>query len=116
MDVVKAAPSGSILANLLLVPGLCFVVGGLTHGTQRLDSERARGIIVLMVLSVAALAGCSRCRAAGSAAVLAAFVSDLFVHALEPAMQTLHLSDAFAVLVIVAIAVYVIIAASFWWG
>ena len=55
VDVVKAALIGSILANLLLVLGLCFVVGGLKHGTQKLDSERARSIIVLMVLSVAAL-------------------------------------------------------------
>ncbi len=53
--VVQAALIGSILANLLLVLGLAFVVGGLKHGTQRLDSERARSIIVLMVLSVAAM-------------------------------------------------------------
>ena len=38
------------------------------------------------------------------AAVLAAFVSDWFVHALEPAMQSLHISEAFAGLVIVSIA------------
>ena len=36
--------------------------------------------------------------------VLAAFVSDWFVHALEPAIQTLHISQTFAGLVIVAIA------------
>ncbi len=36
--------------------------------------------------------------------VLAALVSDWFVSALEPAMTTLHISDAFAGLVIVAIA------------
>jgi len=36
--------------------------------------------------------------------VLAALVSDWFVHALEPAIQTLHISQAFAGLVIVAIA------------
>jgi Ca2+:H+ antiporter len=36
--------------------------------------------------------------------VLAAFVSDWFVHALEPAIETLHISQAFAGLVIVAIA------------
>jgi Ca2+:H+ antiporter len=36
--------------------------------------------------------------------VLAAFVSDWFVHALEPAIHTLHISQAFAGLVIVAIA------------
>jgi Ca2+:H+ antiporter len=38
------------------------------------------------------------------AGVLAAFVSDLFVDALQPAMNSLHVSDAFAGLVIVAIA------------
>ena len=36
--------------------------------------------------------------------VLAAFVSDWFIHALEPAIATLHISQAFAGLVIVAIA------------
>ncbi|MEZ5193946.1 MAG: hypothetical protein R2734_16615 [Nocardioides sp.] len=38
------------------------------------------------------------------AAVLAAFVSDWFVHALEPAMGALGISEAFAGLVVVAIA------------
>jgi len=162
VEVVRAALIGSILANLLLVLGLCFLVGGLKHGTQKLDSGRARGIIVLMVLSVAALvlpslahfvhAPASKHEGTLSlivsgillllfaltlpaslrrgsepveenmhqeaprwpvalavallalAAVLAAFVSDWFVHALEPAMQTLHISQAFAGLVIVAIA------------
>src|SRR5437763_3736107 len=36
--------------------------------------------------------------------VLAALVSDWFIHALEPAITTLHISQAFAGLVIVAIA------------
>lgn len=162
VEVVQAALIGSILANLLLVLGLCFLVGGLKHGTQKLDSERARSIIVLMVLSVAALllpslahfvhapdskhestlslivsaillllfvltlpASLKRrssepveesmvqeaprwpiALAVGLlalAAVLGAFVSDWFVHALQPAMQTLRISDAFAGLVIVAI-------------
>jgi len=163
VEVVQAALIGSILANLLLVLGLCFLVGGLKHGTQKLGSARARSIIVLMVLSVAALvlpslasfvhAPASKHEGALSlivsgillllfaltlpaslkrtssapveegmqqeaprwpialalglltlAAVLAAFVSDWFVHALEPAMQSLHISEAFAGLVIVAIA------------
>jgi Ca2+:H+ antiporter len=39
-----------------------------------------------------------------AAGVLSAFVSDWFVTALEPAMATLHVSDLFAGLVIVAIA------------
>jgi Ca2+:H+ antiporter len=40
----------------------------------------------------------------GSAGVAAAFVSDWFVHALQPATQTLGMSQAFAGLVVVAIA------------
>lgn len=165
--VVQAALIGSILANLLLVLGLAFLVGGLKHGTQQLDSERARSIIVLMVLSVAAMVVPSlafyvhtpaephestlsiivsvvllvlfaltlpaslRKQQAGSAAgepgeateseaprwpmwlavgllalaaVAAAFVSDWFVSALEPAMEALNISEAFAGLVVVAIA------------
>ncbi|HNQ06634.1 MAG TPA: calcium/proton exchanger [Tetrasphaera sp.] len=162
--VVQAALIGSILANLLLVLGMCFVVGGLKHGPQNLDSKRAQSIIVLMVLSVAAMvipsiahyvhtpvsahestfsifvsvilllvfavtlpASLKRggeTEAEGvdmhqepprwplwlavallaAAAVLAAFVSDWFVTALEPAMASLRISEAFAGLVVVAIA------------
>ncbi|HET8899260.1 MAG TPA: calcium/proton exchanger [Rhodanobacteraceae bacterium] len=159
--VVQAALIGSILANLLLVMGLCFVVGGLKHGPQNLDSGRARDSTVLMVLSVVALVlpslasyvhspaephertlsmivsvvllllflltlPASLKRTAGKreeieqepprwplalavgllalAALAAAFVSDWFVHALEPAMHTLGISDMFAGLVVVAIA------------
>lgn len=163
--VVQAALIGSILANLLLVLGLCFVVGGLRHGTQPLGSERARGITVMLLLSVTAMvipslahflhtpaaehekalsiiasvfllalfvltlpASIKKNRTPFSeepgtgeheaprwalpvavgllaaAAVLAAFVSDWFVHALQPAMQTLGVSEAFAGLVVVAIA------------
>ena len=161
--VVQAALIGSILGNLLLIMGLSFLVGGLRHGTQKLDSERARAGVVLMVLSVVALVLPSLAfyvhapaaehegtlsiivsaillglfvltlpaslrrnsaePASGAmqhdpprwslalavtllavASIMAAFVSDWFVHALEPAMQILHISDAFAGLVIVAIA------------
>ncbi|HET9819261.1 MAG TPA: calcium/proton exchanger [Rhodanobacteraceae bacterium] len=159
--VVQAALIGSILANLLLVMGLAFTIGGLRHGTQRIDSQRARSTTVLMLLAVAAMvvpslasyvhapaaphedslalivaiillvlfaltlpASLKRKPAAdaaeqhepprwplwlalvllAAAAVAAAFVSEWFVHALEPAMQRLHISDAFAGLVIVAIA------------
>jgi Ca2+:H+ antiporter len=161
--VVQAALIGSILGNLLLIQGLSFLVGGLKHGTQSLDSARARGIIVLMVLSVVAMvlpslafyvhapaaehentlsvivsvillglflltlpASLKRDASESTndvmrhdpprwplalavillavASVLAAFVADWFVHALQPAMQVLHISDAFAGLVIVAIA------------
>ncbi|HET6166085.1 MAG TPA: calcium/proton exchanger [Marmoricola sp.] len=166
VDVVRAALVGSILANLLLVLGIAFLVGGLKHGTQQLGSERARTIVTLMVLSVTAMAipsiahevhspagdhetafsvivsivllvlfalslpfslrrGTTTSETGASAetameeprwpvplaigmlaaaGLLAAFVSDWFVHSLEPAMDTLSISDAFAGLVIVAIA------------
>ncbi len=54
-DVVRAAIVGSILANVLLVLGIAFVVGGLRHGTQRFGTEAARGISLMLVLAVAAL-------------------------------------------------------------
>jgi Ca2+:H+ antiporter len=166
VGVVKAALIGSILANLLLVLGLAFIVGGLRHGTQALDSARARSLAMLMVLSVVALVlpslasyvhapagdhegtlsvvvsviliaiflltlpaslkkGSTQLSSDGddqaahaaprwpvalavgmlaAAAVGAAFVSDWFVQALEPTMHKLGISDAFAGLVIVAIA------------
>ena len=163
VNVVKAALVGSILSNLLLVLGLAFLVGGLKHGTQKLGSERARTIVILMLLSVMALAIPSLAHwihspaepheetfsiivsivllilfllylpaslkrgnvgitsekdisskprwplwlAIGllsAASILAAFVSDWFVTALEPSMKALKISDAFAGLVIVAIA------------
>jgi Ca2+:H+ antiporter len=162
-EVVRAALIGSILANLLLVLGLSFLVGGLRHGTQKLGSERARTILTLMLLSVTAMAipsvahwvhapveshektfsvivsvvllilfalslpfslrkeaGAGRgdeaheeqprwpvALAVGLLAVAgaaSAFVSDWFVVALEPAMEALNISQAFAGLVIVAIA------------
>jgi Ca2+:H+ antiporter len=159
--VVQAALIGSILANLLLVLGLSFTVGGLRHGPQKIDSQRARATAVLMLLAVAAMVVPSlasyvhtpaaphedtlslvvavillvlfavtlpaslKGKPAGDAAeqhepprwplplalallaasaIAAAFVSEWFVHALEPAMGALHISDAFAGLVIVAIA------------
>jgi Ca2+:H+ antiporter len=163
VDVVQAAVIGSILGNVLLVLGLAFLVGGLRHGTQRFDSDRARTINAMMLLAVAAMlipslthavhtpaaaheralsdiasvvllvvfacsVPASIRRSAGESAatheaahegrwplgfalvmlaltgVLAAFVSDWFVHALQPAIHTLHISDTFAGLVIVAIA------------
>lgn len=160
--VVQAALIGSILANLLLVMGMAFLVGGLKHGPQALDSRRARSTVVLMVLSVTALvlpslahyvhtpaqahegtfsmivavillvlfalslpASLKREEVKASdpchtepprwplwlavamlaiTSVLAAFVSEWFVDALQPAMHTLGISEAFAGLVIVAIA------------
>ncbi len=161
VDVVRAALVGSILANLLLVLGLAFLVGGLKHGTQQLGSERARTIVVLMLLSVTAMAIPSIAHEVHSpagehevafsvivsvvllvlfalslpfslrkddtpeasteaepprwpialavallalAGALAAFVSDWFVDALQPAMDSMNISQVFAGLVIVAIA------------
>jgi Ca2+:H+ antiporter len=164
--VVDAAIIGSILSNLLLVLGAAFVVGGLRHGTQRFDAARARTLIALMLLAVAAMlvpslasyvhspagqheralsvitsvvllvvfacsvpasirrtgnesgAGASGDDATegprwpmwlaitvlAGTGVLAALVSDWFVAALTPALSTLHISQSFAGLVIVAIA------------
>jgi Ca2+:H+ antiporter len=162
--VVQAALIGSILANLLLVLGLSFLVGGLKHGTQHLDSARARSITVMLLVSVAAMVmpsvahlihtpaadhettlsiiasvvllllfvltlpaslrrGDSPGRPGASeesepprwnlpfavgmlaaSAVAAAFVSDWFVSALEPAMESFGISETFAGLVVVAIA------------
>jgi Ca2+:H+ antiporter len=163
IEVVQAAVVGSILANVLLVLGLAFTVGGLKHGTQRFGTNAARMISLMLLLSVAALlvpaltaqlhtpaagheVGLSRFvavillilfvlslpaaikRDQGAATdqgehddapawplpvaigmlaatgVGAAFVSDWFVGALEPAIGALHISQAFAGLVIVAIA------------
>ena len=158
-DVVRAAIVGSILANVLLVLGLAFFVGGIKHGTQRFANESAQRISLMLVLSVAALlvpsltarlhtpaAGHERTLSVIVAIVLlalfaaslpaemrkqaidsgekdegrwslplaigmlsaagvgAAFVSDWFVAALAPAMKSLGISQAFAGLVIVAIA------------
>jgi len=162
LQVVEAAVIGSILGNILLVLGLAFLVGGLRHGVQRFDGERARTTSALMFLAVAgmlvpSLASYVHSPASGHeqalsiitaivllvvfacsvpssirrtaeetaagpndeeprwplpvaiatlavTAVLAAFVSDWFIHALEPAIHSLHISQAFAGLVIVAIA------------
>ena len=169
-DVVRAALVGSVLANVLLVLGLAFVVGGLKHGTQRFGKGRARTISLLLVLAVFAwlipsLTAALHTPAAGHewglsvvtailllglfalslpaavgrgegdeappaaevhaeadaehvaqwplalaigvlavAGVGAAFVSDWFVSALTPAMDAVGLSEAFAGLVVVAIA------------
>lgn len=167
-EVVRAALIGSILANLLLVLGIAFVVGGLRYGPQRLGSARAKTIPMLMLLSVTAMVFPSVAHwthgpaaahekafslivsvvllalfaaslpsslrreqpsadddggeaapaheepprwsvalAVGmlaAAGLGAAFVSDWFVDALTPAMHAAHISQAFAGLVIVAIA------------
>jgi Ca2+:H+ antiporter len=179
IGVVQSALVGSILANLLLVLGLAFVVGGRRHGAQRFAAEGPRTSVLLLLLAVAVvvvptlsshlgidasrheqalsdvasvvllcvlgLSIPSSLRHAGSAepavaeqatarrgrgsaaagsrpvgrpsavpwpalamlagsSVAAAFVSDWFVNALEPALAVLHISQAFAGLVVVAIA------------
>jgi Ca2+:H+ antiporter len=161
VEVVQAALIGSILANLLFVLGICFVVGGVRHGPQRIGSARARHITVLMVLSVAgmvlpSLAHYTHTPAAqheealslivsaillglflltlpqslrkepghgnpvpgrtpkwtvalavtvlAASGILAGLVSDWFVVALEPSIHAMGISDAFAGLIIVAIA------------
>ena len=168
VGVVQAALVGSVLANVLLVLGLAFVVGGVRHGTQHFVGEDARNMALLLVLSVAVLmipgvsvhlgvavaaheqalsdvaavvllalfglaipASLSAGGTGGVAAtpvdpagdpapetwplslvvavllvssVAAAFVSDWFVAALAPALGALHMSQAFAGLVVVAIA------------
>jgi Ca2+:H+ antiporter len=161
IGVVQGAIVGSVLANVLLVLGLAFFVGGVKHGTQRFDQDRAREIALLLLLAVAALAvptltATLHTPAAGheralsvivalvllgvfaasvpsslrrpdegnhvedlgeqrwplglalgllaASGVLAALVSDWFVHALEPAIISLGISQAFAGLVVVAIA------------
>ena len=158
--VVQASIIGSILANLLLVLGAAFLVGGLKHGPQRFDSDGIRRTVVLLLLATSAmvlpaiahglhapvadhevplsivisivllaifaLSLPASLRRNGSgpgarpepprwplwlaivmlaiAGVGAAVVSDWFVTALTPAMDTLGISQAFAGLVIVAIA------------
>jgi len=54
--VVQTALIGSILANLLLVLGLAFLVGGLRHGTQTFHGPAVRTMATLLLLAVAALA------------------------------------------------------------
>jgi Ca2+:H+ antiporter len=178
LQVVQAAIIGSILANLLLVLGAAFIVGGLKHGTQKFSAGPARTNVVLLVLATAALVLPSFAAHTSSpaahhltalsvavaivllavfglslpaslrrrseadmtgeensvggavhamgkedethheghwpiwlavlllavAGVAAGLVSDWFVDALQPAIATLHISQAFAGLVIVAIA------------
>lgn len=171
-EVAKATIVGSILANVLLVLGAAFLVGGLKHGRQTFNALASRQLAVLLTLSIFALAiptltsalhtpaaghereltvgvsilllilffcsipdtlrakshehiltGTDEALAAKSkethhgewplalaigmlaiTGVGAAFVSDWFVASLSPAITTLHISEAFAGLIIVAIA------------
>jgi len=170
--VAQATIVGSILANVLLILGTAFVVGGIRNGRQYFSAVASRQLAVLLTLSVFALAipsltaalhtpaanhergitigvsilllllfmsslpdtlrkdnpdnvvsGSDAALAAKSeahvhgewplglaigmlalTAIGAAFVSDWFVAALSPAITALHISEAFAGLIIVAIA------------
>jgi Ca2+:H+ antiporter len=55
-DVVKATLVGSILANVLLILGLAFVVGGLKHGRQRFAANDVRTLGLMLTLAVFILA------------------------------------------------------------
>jgi len=54
--VVKATLVGSILANVLLVLGAAFVVGGLKHGRQRFAADDGRTLGLMLTLAVFILA------------------------------------------------------------
>ena len=54
--VVKATLVGSILANVLLILGLAFVVGGLKHGRQRFAADDGRTLGLMLLLAVFILA------------------------------------------------------------
>ncbi|MCO5993173.1 calcium:proton antiporter [Actinoallomurus rhizosphaericola] len=71
-DVATATIVGSILANVLLVLGLAFFLGGIKHGPQKFGGDAARTLSVLLFLSVAALLVPSLTSALGSHATKAA--------------------------------------------
>lgn len=54
--LVQAALVGSVLANVLLVLGLAFTVGGARFGTQRFDAPAARTVVVLLLVAAAVVA------------------------------------------------------------
>lgn len=54
--VVKATLVGSILANVLLILGLAFVVGGVKHGRQRFAADDGRTLGLMLTLAVFILA------------------------------------------------------------
>ncbi len=56
LELVKASITGSILGNLLFVLGLSMLVGGLRHGEQRFDREKASSDTLLLLLAITALA------------------------------------------------------------
>ena len=115
-------------ATLLLVASFIIVLIGLTHSSGDSASQHAKTISIIGAVAILVVYATwlrQYLRSQGSAptdaappriglttsiALLAvagtasAFVSDWFVHALQPTIETLHISQAFAGLVIVAIA------------
>jgi Ca2+:H+ antiporter len=55
-EIVKATIVGSVIANILLVMGIAFVVGGRKYGRQTFNVVSARQLSMLLALSVFALA------------------------------------------------------------
>ena len=55
IDLVKASITGSILGNLLLIMGLCFVAGGATRPTLRFNRVSAGASAGMMALAVVGL-------------------------------------------------------------
>jgi Ca2+:H+ antiporter len=55
-EIVKATIVGSVIANILLVMGIAFVVGGRKYGRQSFNVVSARQLSMLLALSVFALA------------------------------------------------------------
>jgi Ca2+:H+ antiporter len=115
-------------ATLLLVSSFIIVLVGLTDSSQDAASHHTRTISIIGAAAILVVYGTwlrqylrsedvperggakARLPTATSVPLLAigavgsAFVSDWFVHALQPTIHTLHISQAFAGLVIVAIA------------
>jgi Ca2+:H+ antiporter len=113
-------------ATLLLVAVFIIVLIGLAVATHDPASHHVKTISIVGAIAILLVyaswlrqylrsdqhepAGAARLSLATTIALLAAagtqsaFVSDWFVHALQPAIHTLHISQAFAGLVIVAIA------------
>ncbi|XP_030435566.1 putative cation exchanger C521.04c isoform X1 [Gopherus evgoodei] len=51
-EIVKSALTGTLLGCVLLVPGLCMVIGGIRHQEQRFNSRSAGVSSALLFLSV----------------------------------------------------------------
>jgi Ca2+:H+ antiporter len=121
------APRARIIATLAALAAAILAMPTLAHTfhTEAAQHEKTLSLIcagVLLVVFALTLPGLLRALPGeaphepprwtlattvivlGGAAVAAALVSDWFVQALQPAIETLHMSEAFAGLVVVAIA------------